>query len=114
MPGTPARGIRVVFSSSGGSFKNDFPAPAFLDPVLALFHRVVQVVALVFLLEGGDDHVVHARISEKGDLVRAHLDPLFRVVDALFTVYPTGEVKAVRAELLRIIARVALVVAAFP
>jgi hypothetical protein len=79
-----AGGQRRRVSTSGASFVNDFPLAVFAQPVLALLHLVVQIVAAVILLEGDDDDFFLARIAEHGQVVDLDLDPFLAGIDLLF------------------------------
>ena len=67
--------MRRRVSTSGASFVNDFPLAVFTQPVLALLHLVVQIVAVVILVKGHDDDFFLARIAENGQVVDLQLDP---------------------------------------
>src|SRR5688572_31677530 len=56
-------------------FIENFPASAFLDPVLALAQDIGQAVRPVVLVEGHDDEIALARVAQHRDALQAHLDP---------------------------------------
>src|SRR5256886_15336597 len=70
------------FRSAGGagdklgsdrSLVDDAPAPAFLQPVLALLHGIFFFFFFFLLVEGHEHQAVLARVAEHVDV--AHLDP---------------------------------------
>src|SRR5437899_7296938 len=99
---------------SDRSLVDDAPAPAFLQPVLALLHGIRQIVRPVFLVEGHQYQAVLARIAEHAEVAQLDLDPALPAVYEALVPAPAVQVLVQRGEVLRIMREVALGVEAFP
>src|SRR5437899_4315636 len=93
---------------SDRSLVDDAPAPAFLQPVLALLHGIRQIVRPVFLVEGHQYQAVLARIAEHAEVAQLDLDPALPAVYEALVPAPAVQVLVRRGEALRIMREVAL------
>ena len=81
---------------------------------MTLFHLVVEIVALVILLECHDNQLFLAWVAKHGGVVEFYLDPFLAGIHLAFLLGILLQVLVARAELCRIVFQVAVDVATLP
>src|SRR5262249_22447860 len=90
------------------------PCAAFLDPVQALAHLVVEVAARINLLEGNDYEIAPAGVKEHAHLVELELYPVLARVDGALVRGPLREVELARGKVGSVVLEIAVGIEALP
>src|SRR3989454_4856961 len=99
---------------SDRSLVDDAPASVFVQPVLALLHRIRQIIRPILLVEAHQHQSVPAGISEHAEVAHLDVDPGLAAVHEALVPAPAFQVLIRSGEILRIMREVAFRVEAFP
>src|SRR6266853_5633100 len=111
------------FRSAGGatdklgsdrSLIDDAPASVFVQPVLALLHRIRQIIRPVLLVEAHQHQAVLAGIAEHAEIAHLDFDPGLAAVHEALVPAPAIQALVRCGEVFRIMHEVAFRIEAFP
>src|SRR6267143_327964 len=99
---------------SDRSLVDDAPASVFVQPVLALLHRIRQIIRPILLVEAHQHQSVPAEIAEHAEVAHLDLNPGLAAVHEALVPAPAIQVLIRSGEVFRIMREVAFRVEAFP